>query len=146
MSKLEEIRDAIRSASNIVQAPIGEFVFKPIVKEGYIIRHVCESKIIQKRYFEYLKKIGAKNFDFYKRLKTKTGSKVRSKAELIIANTLTDLKIKYYYEPLLDFGIFFRRPDFYLPNFDIIYEHFGKDDNPNYIAMMRKKREIISKV
>ena len=58
---------------------------------------------------------------------THAGVRVRSKAEKIIADLLTDNGLQYFYEPVLRVEGYTFRPDFYLPGLGVFYEHFGYD-------------------
>lgn len=147
MNDLDQIRAAIEQASkpSELQADIGDWVFPPINKNGFILRHPTESKEVIERYRKYREKFGIKNTtNFPRKFVTKMGVKVRSKGELIAANALTELGIRYYYEPLMDFGHFFRIPDFYLPDQDIIYEHFGHSSQ-KYLKNVERKKELFRK-
>jgi hypothetical protein len=62
-----------------------------------------------------------------RRYMTKAGFRVRSKAEKIIADYLTESGIRFVYEPHLRVGAQMMRPDFYLIDYDLPYEHFGLD-------------------
>lgn len=59
---------------------------------------------------------------------TKSGVRVRSKAEKIIADYLFDHGIQFIYEMPLRLDRLSLRPDFCLPDYDMIHEHFGLDD------------------
>ena len=59
---------------------------------------------------------------------TKSGVRVRSKAEKIIADYFTDHRIWFIYEMPLRIGGLCLRPDFYLPDYDMVHEHFGLDE------------------
>jgi len=50
---------------------------------------------------------------------------VRSKIEKIIADFFHIEGIRFVYEPRLRIGGIRYRPDFYLPAYDLYYEHFG---------------------
>lgn len=63
---------------------------------------------------------------------TRAGFRVRSKAEKIIADFLTVEGFSFLYEPLLRVGGEYLRPDFYFPNLQLPYEHFGLD-TPDYL-------------
>ena len=56
---------------------------------------------------------------------TRAGFRVRSKAEKIIADFLHLEKLAFLYEPLLQVGRHRMRPDFYLTEYALPYEHFG---------------------
>src|SRR5437773_7984130 len=60
-----------------------------------------------------------------RKYKTKTGIRVRSKIEKIIADFLFEKRIRFSYEPVVTVGGWRFRPDFYLPDHDVFYEHFG---------------------
>jgi len=62
------------------------------------------------------------------RYMTKSGVRVRSKAEKIIADYFSDHGIWFIYEMPLRLGGLCLRPDFYLPDYDIIHEHFGLEE------------------
>jgi hypothetical protein len=62
-----------------------------------------------------------------RRYMTKAGFRVRSKAEKIIADYLTQGGIRFSYEPVLQVGGQVMRPDFYLLDYSLPYEHFGLD-------------------
>ena len=60
---------------------------------------------------------------------TKTGVKVRSKAEMAVANTLTDLGLTYEYETKFHYNDYqYILPDFYLPSHDCYIEYWGLVD------------------
>jgi hypothetical protein len=61
---------------------------------------------------------------------THAGVRVRSKAEKIIADFLTENGLQYFYEPVLRVHGCRFRPDFYLPKLGLFYEHFGYDTEP----------------
>lgn len=69
-----------------------------------------------------------------KTFKTLAGETVRSKSEMIIADTLYKHGLDYEYEP------YFKdiRPDFIIRNSirgeDIIWEHFGRMNDPKYVS------------
>lgn len=77
-----------------------------------------------------------------KLLLTARGERVRSKSEVIIADTLLRLKIPYRYEYPRVMQVGGRHVKFY-PDFaclrqsdrsEVIWEHFGRMDDPEYIA------------
>ncbi len=82
-----------------------------------------------------------------KKFVTKSGIKVRSKIEKIIADFYFDKDIKFKYEVDTKFSKF-NDPDskyvfscdFYLPDFEIFHEHFGLDQ-PDYLAKRRFKED-----
>ena len=66
-----------------------------------------------------------KKWDTGLRFMTKSGVRVRSKAEKIIADFLFDHGIRFVYEPIVNLGGFYVRPDFYLTDHEVCLEHFG---------------------
>jgi hypothetical protein len=142
----KEIAEAIKAVAAAGRRRIAkaaeEQPFPPVYKGTYAIRHLRESEEVFSRFARYMLRIAQDDWlTAKKRYTTSTGVRVRSKAERDVANALTALGIKYYYEPLLDFGVFFRTPDFYLPGLDVIIEHFGvsKEDDRYRESMARKK-------
>lgn len=80
---------------------------------------------------------------------TARGEQVRSKSEVIIADTLTRHKIPYRYE----FPLKLKNGDIYHPDFlclnlrtrkEYIWEHFGMMDNPDYAELTAKKFKVFS--
>ena len=69
-------------------------------------------------------------------LQTTTGHRVRSKSELIIADTLTRLGIPYRYEFPIRLKNYTAHPDFYCLNLrtrrEFAWEHFGMMDDSTY--------------
>ena len=67
---------------------------------------------------------------------TSRGERVRSKSEILIADTLTDLNIPYHYEMPLRLGSITIHPDFtilHVPARKTLFlEHFGMMDDPEY--------------
>jgi DNA helicase-4 len=86
-----------------------------------------------------------------KKFLTKSGIKVRSKIEKIIADFYFDLGIRFEYEkeilfpklgnPKEKYKIYC---DFYLPDYGIYHEHFGKDD-PDYLKLADIKKSAFSR-
>jgi len=82
---------------------------------------------------------------------TLTGQPVRSKGEKIIADYFTHHSIVYYYEATAmtnDWFIFkskISRPDFFLPQYNLVVEYWGLVDSPDtrlrneYVRTMRWK-------
>ena len=71
---------------------------------------------------------------------TKSGIRVRSKIEKIIADFLWDRQIRFTYEPVLDLGGFHVMPDFHLPDANLCIEHFGLE-TAEYKEAAKAKRE-----
>lgn len=81
---------------------------------------------------------------------TKRGERVRSKSELIIANTLNDQNIPYRYEcacNLKDYGLVF--PDFTVLNVrkrkEYLWEHMGMMDDIDYVQKAMRKLSLYEK-
>ena len=70
--------------------------------------------------------------DYY----TSKGERVRSKSEVLIANTLTEMGIPYHYEKPLVLGSITIHPDFTIlwvkARKSLYLEHMGMMDNPDY--------------
>ena len=91
-------------------------------------------------------------------LSTENGEQVRSKSEVIIANTLKAAGVPYRYEfPLLmdknaeipdfpDYDFCNLHPDFYCLNLrtrqEFAWEHFGRMDDPDYAASAAEKIQL----
>ena len=73
-----------------------------------------------------------------RRFMTKSGVRVRSKIEKIIADFLTDKKIRFTSEPILDLNGFCVMPDFHLDDFGLCIEHFGLE-TPGYKESAKAK-------
>jgi hypothetical protein len=73
-----------------------------------------------------------------RRFMTKSGVRVRSKIEKIIADFLTDKEIRFTYEPILDLNGFCVMPDFRLDDFGLCIEHFGME-TPEYKESAKAK-------
>jgi hypothetical protein len=76
--------------------------------------------------------------------KTRSGIRVRSKIEKIIADYLSSERIRFVYEPRLLLGEQLFRPDFFLPRYDLYYEHFGMD-TIDYLAATEAKLDAYRK-
>jgi len=70
--------------------------------------------------------------------KTKSGIRVRSKIEKIIADFLFEQGIHFVYEPIANLGGFYLMPDFYLSDFEVVIEHFGMEDQKYQQSAQRK--------
>lgn len=81
--------------------------------------------------------------------KTSDGRCVRSKSELIIAETLIRMNIPFRYECPKMLGSVRVHPDFICLNVrtrkEIVWEHFGMMDNPDYAVGMVKKMDSYQK-
>ena len=69
---------------------------------------------------------------------TKSGIRVRSKIEKIIADFLFDKGIRFSYEPMVNLGGFYVMPDFYLGDYEVFIEHFGLE-NQAYMQSAQSK-------
>jgi hypothetical protein len=151
MSAKSELAEAVRKVQESALRRIAEAKahapFPPIFKGTYAIRHLYESDEVFSRFSRYMLRIAQEDWLTAKRqYVTDTGVAVRSKSERAVANALTKLGIRYYYEPILDFGTFFRTPDFYLPDIDVILEHFGVGkDNEKYRESMARKKALYAR-
>ena len=67
-----------------------------------------------------------------RRYMTQAGFRVRSKIEKIIADFLSRSQLGFLYEPCLKFSTHIVRPDFYLTEYALPYEHFGLS-TPDYL-------------
>ena len=85
---------------------------------------------------------------------TMRGERVRSKSEMIIADTLTRLKIPYKYEYPIDIVNLSNIPCTFFPDFlclnqktrkEFFWEHFGMMDDPEYAAAAARKLRIYEK-
>ena len=99
---------------------------------------------------EYARHVKAGN------LETITGQRVRSREEVMVANFLTSMNLRYVYEApyqsKTDFRPDFRyQPDFFLPDHDIYIEHFAFDrqgrapefmGGQKYVERAYEKREL----
>jgi hypothetical protein len=79
-------------------------------------------------------------------VKTEEGIMVRSKAEMIINDTLMKCQIPHRYEMPLTLGNSVLRPDFIVLNKttgkQYVWEHFGMMDNPVYVERFLKKLKL----
>lgn len=74
---------------------------------------------------ENTEKTFSETWESGRRYMTHAGFRVRSKAEKIIADFLTKSGLRFLYEPPLRVAGVFMRPDFYLIDYALPYEHFG---------------------
>ena len=94
---------------------------------------------------DWRKKKDSQNNAFREKLvhKTKSGIKVRSKSEILIADTLYDLGIEFKYEVRLKFMRETVYPDFEIlhpKTYKLIWwEHLGMIDDPEYICKNMEK-------
>ena len=98
--------------------PISDFLQR---NEGFSFTHTRPSQFHQGAISKGLFTV-KENSSFYR---TRNGIFVRSKSEMLIANFLHDHRFRFEYErpTLLESKLI--RPDFYLPDCDLIVEHLG---------------------
>jgi len=60
--------------------------------------------------------------------KTRSGIRVRSKIEKIIADFLFEQGLRFEYEPIVELNGYYVMPDFWLCDFGIYLEHFGLEN------------------
>jgi hypothetical protein len=73
-----------------------------------------------------------------RKYQTRSGIRVRSKIEKIIADFLTASDLTFTYEPKLKIASLYFRPDFYFPEYGLFYEHFGLN-TPEYLQAAEAK-------
>lgn len=78
--------------------------------------------------------------------KTKTGARVRSKSEKLIADSLHDHGFRFEYEKTLTLDGYVIHPDFCLSDYDLIIEHLGLiDRNPDYQKNWEWRKRLYDK-
>jgi hypothetical protein len=82
--------------------------------------------------------LNSQDWESQRRYMTHVGYRVRSKAEKIITDFLTASDLAFVYEPRLKTGNLFLRPDFYFPEYGLLYEHFGLN-TPQYLQSAEAK-------
>ena len=89
---------------------------------------------------QYLQPFSPKSKDWEqgRKYQTRSGIRVRSKIEKIIADFLTASDLTFIYEPQLKIDNLFLRPDFYFPEYGLLYEHFGLN-TPEYLQSAEAK-------
>ena len=80
----------------------------------------------------------SQDWESQRRYRTYAGYRVRSKAEKIIADFLTVSELAFIYEPQIKIGSLYVRPDFYFPEYGLLYEHFGLNTAQYLQAAERK--------
>lgn len=127
--------DSLSEIFNSIKNPRKQFI-NPVTQSEEQLKQNFNS-------IEYTKKSFDNNVSEYYTIK---GERVRSKSELIIANTLYQNNIPYHYElPLIinNRKIF---PDFTCLNLRThkiyIWEHFGMMDDMNYVSKTLKKIDL----
>ncbi len=81
---------------------------------------------------------GPEEWEQGRKYQTRSGVRVRSKIEKIIADFLTTSDLTFTYEPQLKIGSLYFRPDFYFPEYGLLYEHFGLN-TPEYLQATEEK-------
>ena len=84
------------------------------------------------------KKSFPENWESGRRYMTQAGFRVRSKIQKIIADFLSRSELGFLYEPRLNLGAYTVRPDFYLTDYALRYEHFGLS-TPDYLRSAESK-------
>jgi|GEM_PF-4646733 len=85
------------------------------------------------------------NFNVDYKIQTKSGTLVRTKPEMRIANYLYMHGIKFIYEPKLNIGHKTFYPDFYIPSINVYIEFFGWSHIPSYKERLQRKIDMYSK-
>lgn len=92
---------------------------------------------------------GQNDMPFVSEYYTNRDERVRSKSEMILAGIFDNLRIDYVYEPCLILNGSFFYPDFALLDLQnrktVFYEHFGKMDDPVYVAHVLEKLNVYQK-
>lgn len=104
------------------------------------------------KYIEYWKRSHRTDQPFYEEKSvylTQNNERVRSKSEVIIANTLSASGVPYVYEPVLSFGQAEFRPDFIVLNVrtrtEYYWEHLGMLDDEDYANHSYRKIAVYEK-
>lgn len=87
---------------------------------------------------ESISDFGPDEWEQGRKYQTRSGTRVRSKIEKIIADFLTASDLTFTYEPKVKIGNLFVRPDFYFPEYGLLYEHFGLN-TPEYLQAAEEK-------
>ncbi|MDP2910626.1 MAG: hypothetical protein Q8N58_02485 [bacterium] len=96
-------------------------------------------------FFNLLDKIDTRFLYRGRKVRTKSGVRVRSRAERSIAEMFDDLELAYHYEkPLVLDGIRIK-PDFYLPKENIYVEFWGLTHLPGYNRIKERKQNLYKK-
>ena len=78
------------------------------------------------------------------KIRTQTADRFRSRGERHIAGTLDDYGIPFIYEPRVTVNDNGKtrtfRPDFYLPEFNLYIEYYGRIGNQDYDLRTSKKQ------
>ena len=82
--------------------------------------------------------LGFDEWEQGRKYQTRGGIRVRSKIEKIIADFLTASDLTFIYEPKIKIGNLYFRPDFYFPEYGLLYEHFGLN-TPQYLQSAEAK-------
>jgi hypothetical protein len=91
--------------------------------DGHSLEHTLRA--LREECGENAKRNLSENWESGRRYMTQAGFRVRSKIEKIIADFLSRSDLGFLYEPRLNLGTHIVRPDFYLTEYALPYEHFG---------------------
>jgi predicted nuclease of restriction endonuclease-like RecB superfamily len=115
-----------------------------IQKQREVFREVYEGKVtlyVKEARRDYRARLAnLKRLPSGPRFKTKSGIRVRSKAEKIIADFLFEKGLRFAYEPIIELDGYYVMPDFHLTDYDVYLEHFGRDDR-DYLQSAQAKLE-----
>jgi hypothetical protein len=113
-------------------------------KQRDVLQEIYEGKValyVQEVRKDYrVRLLNLKRLPSGPRFNTKSGIRVRSKAEKIIADFLFEKKLRFEYKPILDLDGYYVMPDFRLTEHDVYLEHFGRED-PAYLQSAQSKLE-----
>lgn len=139
---LREVHSCVSALEHFVESFLPEEILKVYDSLNPDRKRLVDSRIQSDEAFaaEWLKmdykslKFDSDDIELY----TSSGIRVRSKSEVIIAEVLERLKIPFRYEfPLKMKGGVCIHPDFVCLNVqtreEILWEHFGLMDNPDYV-------------
>lgn len=96
-------------------------------------------------FFNLLDEIDTWFFYQGRRVRTKSGFRVRSNAERLIAEMFDYLELAYYYEEPLVLDRIRLKPDFYLPKENIYVEFWGLTHFPSYNRIKERKQNLYKK-
>ena len=80
----------------------------------------------------------------HRRFRTKSGDLVRSKSEHILADAFFDAGLYFEYEEPIEPGV--ALPDFVFPDQNVVLEHLGLMEDPDYVARWERKAEAYAEL